>query len=262
MSIELFPYLAPGDSPRDSVLLAHGFGEHHRRYAELTEALNSANYDVWAFDFTGHGTAPGKRARVDVRHLIGEHLQARREVLERSRTETLRLFGHSMGGLITLASTLLDPTRLNAVAVTGPALKLKAKLSPRLASIGAAVGTALPMIDTFALDPMLLTHDPQKIKEHANDPYIYRGKAPLLTGATMAQQGYRVIENAQILAVPTLILHGDEDVLADVEGSLEFARRASDSAEVTVITGAYHELLNEVERATYAQMIVDWYNRW
>lgn len=78
----------------------------------------------------------------------------------------------------------------------------------------------------------------------------------------MAQQGYRVIENAPILAVPTLILHGDEDVLADVEGSLEFARRASESAEVQVITGAYHELLNEVERATYEKMIIDWYNRW
>lgn len=262
MSIELFPYLAPGDTPRGTILLAHGFAEHHRRYAELTAALNDANYDVWAFDFTGHGTAPGKRAVVDVRQLIGEHLQARSDVLAQARTETMMLFGHSMGGLITLASTLLDPTRLDSVAVTGPALKLKANVPPAIASLGAAIGTALPMITTFEIDPALLTHDAKKVEEHLNDPYIYRGKTPLLSGATMAQQGYRVIENAPILAVPTLILHGDEDVLADVEGSLEFARRASESAEVQVITGAYHELLNEVERATYEKMIIDWYNRW
>lgn len=262
MSIELFPYLAPVDSPRGTVLIAHGFGEHHRRYAEITAALNQATYDVWALDFTGHGTAPGKRARVDVRRLIGEHLEARRDLLDCARTKTLFLFGHSMGGLITLASTLLDPTRLEAVAVTGPALKLKANVPASLAAIGVRLGTMLPMVDTFALDPTLLTHDPVKIEEHANDPYIYRGRVPLLTGATMAQQGYKVIENAGILAVPTMILHGEEDVLADPQGSMDFAEKASDFAQFTLVPGAYHELLNEVDRHTYEQMIVDWYNQW
>ena len=262
MSIDLHSFLAPLDSPRGTVLLAHGFGEHHRRYERLIAALNGAGYDVWAFDFTGHGSAPGKRARFDVARLIGEHLEARRDVLQLGRSKDLFLFGHSMGGLITLASTLLDPTRLRAVAVTGPALLPLPPVHPLLAKIAAGIGRVFPWINAVALDTKLLSRDPQVIADYEADPDVHHGKVPLLTGASMAQQGQRVLDNASILACPVLILHGEDDGLANAAGSVEFAARAGDLVEVVTFPGAYHELLNEPEQETYTEQIIDWYDRW
>lgn len=263
MNVELFSSVAPVEHPRGAVILAHGFGEHRGRYSYFIEALNAAGYDTWSFDFTGHGTSAGKRARVDVRKLIGEHLQIRREVLRRSRTERLFLFGHSMGGLITLASALLDPTHIEAVAVTGPALRPLPAINPKVASaVASPIAQVAPWIDTIGLDTTLLSRDPQVEVDYLADPLVYTGKVPLLTGATMVTQGDQVIRNAAMLSRPTLILHGEDDGLADFKGSLEFAERAGDLVEVEVIPGAYHELLNEPDKDVYSSLIVDWFDKW
>lgn len=262
MNVELFSSVAPVEHPRGAAILAHGFGEHRGRYSGFVEALNAAGYDTWNFDFTGHGTSAGRRARVDVRKLIGEHLQIRREVLRCSRTDRLFLFGHSMGGLITLASTLLDPTHIEAVAVTGPALRPLPAMNAKFASAVTPLAKVAPWVDTIGLDTSLLSTDPQVEADYLADPLVYTGKVPLLTGATMITQGDQVIRNAGMLSRPALILHGEEDGLADFKGSLEFAERAGDRVTVEIIPAAYHELLNEPARDVYVRQIVDWFNKW
>ncbi len=262
MTIHLHPSFSQSEKPFGSVLLAHGFGEHRGRYSRFIHALNEAGYDAWSFDFTGHGRAEGPRAQVDVGVLIGEHLEARKELMQVARTERIFLFGHSMGGLITLASTLLSPTHLVATAVTGPALRPLPHIDRRLARAGARLGTLLPALKSVELDVHLLSHDPQVALDYGNDPLVYKGKVPLLTGASMVVQGDQVIRNAQILACPVLILHGEDDGLADVDGSIEFADAAGDLVEIETYPGAYHELLNEPEQETYRNRIINWYNQW
>lgn len=260
--MDLLPFLSPAESPRGTVLLAHGFGEHHGRYGEFVSALNSADYDVWTFDFTGHGVSPGARAAVNVGQLIAEHLQARRDLQQVARTEKIFLFGHSMGGLITLASTLLSPPHLTAVAVTGPALRPLPSIPLFAAKLGAAIARIIPGLTSVAIDNTLLSHDPEVALAYGSAPLVYEGKVPLLTGATMVIQGQEVLANAPLLARPVLILHGDEDVLANPEGSAEFVARARGKAELRMVEGAYHELLNEVDREAYAQEIIAWYDTW
>ncbi len=260
--MELFFDLAPTNTPSGSVLVAHGFGEHRGRYERFIAKLNEAGYDVWSFDFEGHGTSPGPRAQVDVGRLIRAHLEARQELLEVTRSSNIFLFGHSMGGLITLASTLLSPAHINAVAVTGPALRPQPAVPLAAAKVGAAVGRKFPKLTTVSLDDSLLSRDPQVARDYRADPLVYQGKVPLLTGSTMTLQGWHVLENAGLLARPTLILHGTEDGLANVQGSIEFVAAAGDNAVLVEAPGAFHELLNEPEQDDYAEQIIAWYGRW
>lgn len=253
---------AATEEPLGTVLIAHGFAEHHGRYGALKKALNEAGYDAWCADFTGHGTSKGARARVDVGTLIGEHLVARKELLAACRSDRIFLFGHSMGGLITLASTLLSPTHIQAVAVTGPAVRPLPKTPLPVAKLGASVARRLPFLDSINLDDTLISRDPAVVQAYRDDPLVHHGKVPLLTGTTMVLQGEQVIRNANILAKPVLIMHGSADGLASVEGSLEFARAAGDLATVEVVEGAFHELLNEPESSTYESRIIDWFNQW
>ena len=258
----LVPFLTDSSQIRGTVQLAHGFGEHHRRYKPFIHDLNSAGYDVYTFDFTGHGTSPGKPGRVDVAKLIFEHLDARAELRLQARSDRFFLFGHSMGGLITLASTLLDPTDLIATAVTGPALAPQPALPNWLAKLARAAARVAPGVGTVGLDRSVLSHDPRVEAELAEDPYSFEGKVPLLTAASMVEQGKRVLDNAAMLTVPVLILHGDDDRLAAIEGSAEFVARAPGNAEMIVVADSFHEVLNELDRDKSAAEIVQWYNRW
>ena len=75
----------------------------------------------------------------------------------------------------------------------------------------------------------------------------------------MIVQGNYVIENAQILARPVLILHGSADGLADMLGSVEFVEASKGHAELEIIEDAYHELLNEPDNEVFHQRIIDWF---
>ena len=260
--MHLLPYLTKTAEPRATVLLAHGFGEHHGRYSRFIEDLNRSGYDVWTFDFAGHGTSPGRRGQVDVAKLIAEHLEARRQLRLATRTNQTMLFGHSMGGLITLASTLLDPTGLAAVAVTGPALLPLPALARPVQALASAAARFLPSAPTVPLDRAVLSRDPQVLADLEAYPLAFEGRVPLLTAASMVEQGRRVIENAAMLSVPTLLVHGEADRLADPVGSAEFVAAAPGSAEMIVVGEAYHEVLNELEKDQTSQEIIQWFDRW
>ncbi len=260
--MELNSSLTNRENPKGSVLIAHGFGEHHRRYASLKRALNLAGYDVWFFDFTGHGDSAGRRAAVDVGALIGEHLIARKSLEDVARTENTFLFGHSMGGLITLASTLLSPGHIDAVAVTGPALRPLPNVPLGAAKLAAPIARLLPWLKSVELDDSLLSQDPAVAGAYRADPLVYQGKVPLLTGTTMVLQGNQVIQNAALLARPVFIMHGEEDGLADPAGSIEFTERAGDDVVLELVPGGYHELLNEPDHELYESSIVYWFDKW
>ncbi len=260
--MELESSLAPTDTPKGSVLIAHGFGEHHGRYASFKKALNDAGYDAWFFNFTGHGPGAKNPATADVGALIGEHLEARKALMDVKRPGPVYLFGHSMGGLITLASEIIDPTAVQAVAVTGPALMPMTEIPLAVLKMVVPFARLFPGLKSVQLDDALLSSDPQVAVDYRNDPHVYQGKVPVLTGATMAIQGNQTIKNAQILARPTLILHGDADGLANVQGSMLFAQASPDYTTLELVEGGYHELLNEPDHADFEERIIDWYNQW
>ncbi|MFZ1381891.1 MAG: lysophospholipase [Scrofimicrobium sp.] len=262
VDMELQSSLIESNQPRGSVLVAHGFAEHHGRYASLKQALNEAGYDVWFRDFMGHGTSAGARATVDVGALIAEHLEARKELNRVTRTEKNYLFGHSMGGLITLASILLDPHHIDAVAVTGPALRPLPKVGLSAAKFGQRIGRVFPSLKSVSLDDTAISRDPDVVEAYRNDPLVYHGKVPLLTGSSMVIQGDHVIKNARVLCVPTLIMHGAADGLAEAQGSVEFAEAApEDIVTIEIVEDAFHELLNEPDHAEYESTISTWYNQ-
>ncbi len=256
--MELKSSLTDGQ-PRATVLLAHGFGEHPGRYARFIEYLNLQQIDVWTFTFAGHGNEGGRRATANVGKLIRQHLLARKALDAHKRTPQVILFGHSMGGLVTLASTILDPTHLQKTVVTGPALTPLPRIPLWVARLGQRFGTWITGLKSVKLDDSLLSHDQKVIDDYRQDPLVYHGRVPLLTGSSMVVQGRRVIENAGSLTVPTLILHGTEDGLASLEGSEEFASSAPEGlVELRPVEGAYHEVLNEPGNAAIASQITNW----
>ncbi|WP_115728653.1 alpha/beta hydrolase [Actinomyces culturomici] len=258
---------ADSDTPKGTVLLAHGYAEHSGRYLPLQDALVAGGYDIAYYDHYGHGEAPGPRSRVDVGRLIKDHLDARRIVLAHARTPELFLFGHSMGGLITAASSLLDTTNLRGVVLTGPALRPLPDLP---------AGTARKMLPAARLAPGVaakparvpgaesaLSRDPRVQEAFDADPLTYKGGVPIITALTMILQGDEVIRRADRARAPMVILHGNADTLASLKGSRAFVQGAvaahpGADIHLRIIDGAYHEVLNEPEGPGLIRDIVAW----
>jgi len=257
--MDLQQHHAAIDTPRGTVLITHGYAEHSGRYRHVVDALTTAGYDAVTFDLPGHGIAPGPRARVDVGRLIAQHPAIRARALEDARTADLFLLGHSMGGLVTAGSALLDASHLRGVVLTGPALRPLPSVPPALARALLPLARVAPWLPSTRLDSGHISRTPAVVRAYLDDPLVTTGPVPLLTGLTMTVQGDQVIRNAAALRTPTLVLHGGADALARVEGSREFIEGVRDTEiRLRIIDGAYHEVLNEPEGPVLIQDIIAW----
>jgi alpha-beta hydrolase superfamily lysophospholipase len=114
---------SPTPRARGLVIITHGLGEHSECYHPLARALSDDGWMVWAWDLRGHGRSEGKRGyarHVDdfVADLKGLHTLAREQHPDLDPV----LFGHSLGGLITLRALQTYALKVSAQVLSAPAL--------------------------------------------------------------------------------------------------------------------------------------------
>ncbi|MGL4489408.1 MAG: alpha/beta fold hydrolase [Rhizobiaceae bacterium] len=110
--------------PRGVVVINHGLAEHAARYARFAKVLSANGYHVYAHDHRGHGHTKvlgislGTFAKVDGwQRALDDTLEVRGLAMQKHPGLPLILFGHSMGGLISMNSALRDPNGIAALAV-------------------------------------------------------------------------------------------------------------------------------------------------
>ncbi|WP_026480082.1 alpha/beta fold hydrolase [Ahrensia sp. 13_GOM-1096m] len=107
------------------VHINHGLAEHAERYARFATKLSEAGCHVYAHDHRGHGLTKAKDAPQGVFSLDGDGVKKVMldcaAVQENARAHhpdlPLIMFGHSMGGLITMNYALAHADRLAGAAV-------------------------------------------------------------------------------------------------------------------------------------------------
>ncbi len=106
------------------LLISHGLAEHSRRYQAFADAMASHGFHVYAHDHRGHGEtvaadAPiGRFARRNGGDQVMADVLAMRELAAAAHPGLpIILFGHSMGGLISLNTAVTYPDKFDAVTV-------------------------------------------------------------------------------------------------------------------------------------------------
>jgi alpha-beta hydrolase superfamily lysophospholipase len=124
-------------SPRATVVVFPGGGDHSGRYPGLTSALVSAGYAVALLDFRGHGRSDGRRWHVS---RFGEYLDDAdvfvASVREGAPEQPLFVVGHSMGGLIAATWGLTPGRGVAGVVLSSPYFRLAVE-PPRAKLLGA-----------------------------------------------------------------------------------------------------------------------------
>lgn len=258
--LELAAYRWRVDDPAGVCVLVHGYAEHAERYAALVEGLAGLGVETFAADLRGHGRSGG--ARADVR-APGDYQQDVRAVHARAQAERpglpLLLYGHSMGGAAALRFALESPGDVDALVLSAPFLRPSEPPPGWLLGLSTWLARTLPRLPVQVLDPRALSRDPAEVAAYREDPLTYTGPIKARMGHALVSAGPPLLERAGGLEVPTLIVHGAADRLADPHASEELAgRMPQGSATLRLYPGAYHELLNDLDREVVLADILAW----
>lgn len=239
------------------VLVVHGFGEHHRRYGALADALAAAGHEVHLFDLRGHGESEGRRGHVDD---FAEYRRDLLRVADRVAPEgPLDLVAHSLGGLVALDASLDAPDRFASLALSDPFLATVSPL-PFWARPVANLAARFFPDATFSagIDPEGLSRDPEVVSTYAADPMIVRRVTGGWLLEVLAAQE-RVRSRAGEIRVPVLLLLGGADPIASGERSREvFARLGSERKRQVVYDGFRHEVFQEIGRERAVEELLAW----
>jgi len=242
------------------VLIIHGIAEHSSRYADMAQRFVENGYVVEAFDLRGHGQSDGQRNYVRRFELYLKDVQAKlNQIAERYPDKPVYVFGHSMGGLITLEYYLKKSPDWAGAILSGPAVKISEDISPFLVKISGVISALFPKLPIVQLDSSAISRDPEVVRDYENDPLVYTGKTLARTGAEVLKATDFVQERLGQIRLPLLIMHGTADQLTDPEASRELYTRAeSEDSTLKMYDGFYHEVFNEPEKEQVFADIFDW----
>jgi alpha-beta hydrolase superfamily lysophospholipase len=245
---------------RGTLLIAHGLGEHARRYAPLAAQLNARGWSVRAYDLYGHGRSSGPRGGLarETQHLehLAEVAAATRTAGGRaaaptgSATGPLVVLGHSMGGLVASSAVARGLLAPDALVLSSPALAVDMAAWQR-AAVGWLPRIAPGLTLGNGLQTKYLSHDAAVVAAYESDPLVHDRICARL-GAFVASEGERVIAAAARWRVPTLLLYAGDDRLVAPRGSEAFASAAAaGGAPVRAqrFDALYHEIFNETDPA-------------
>jgi alpha-beta hydrolase superfamily lysophospholipase len=258
---------APAAPPRGSVLVVHGLGEHAMRHAWLAAQLAAAGAHVFAFDQRGHGRSGGARGAIGGADALPADLGLVIGSLGERASRPLRLFGHSLGGLVVarfvaegLAAAPAPWWRpVDGLMLSSPALDVD--MSP-LQRVLLAVGALMPeRAVANGLDVQGLSRDPAVVRAYVADSLVHDRITPRLA-RFIVDAGRVVRARAAGWTTPTLVLWAGADRLVAPRGSAQFVATSPRG----VVAGRcfeplFHEIFNEPEKGEALAEALAWLDR-
>jgi acylglycerol lipase len=250
----------PGDRPRASIVLVHGASEHSGRYEWTATQLVAAGYAVYALDHRGHGRSGGPRALIDRMDNAVADVGTLVDIAagEQPGAGPPLLFGHSMGGCISLAFATRRQDEIDALILSAPVAALEAA-SPAQRIAGHVLSVIAPKLGVFPIDSSTVSRDPAVVAAYDADPLNYHGKLPARTVHELATEVGRFPESLQSLTLPLLVMVGTGDTLVPPAASeLVYEKASSEDKTIKRYDGLYHEIVHEPERDQVMTDLTGW----
>ena len=241
--------------PWATMLLVHGLAEHSGRYQHVGARLAEAGIDTHAYDQRGFGASGGPRASIDRWSQLHDDLEERLVALRSlAPARPLVLFGHSLGGLISLGYVLDGRARPELLVLSAPAIGATVPLWQRLL-VSSLRRVAPGLLLANRLDTQVLSSDPEVGSKYIGDPLNQHKSTVRFAHAALAEQR-RVAGSLDRLAIPTLVVHGGDDRLVPTATSAALEGRPGVTRRVYPDTR--HEVHNEAAAAQEIEDIVGW----
>lgn len=285
-------YHWPITNPRGVIHVLHGMAEHGGRYARLAGALNQAGWSVVAHDHRGHGLSVGDETE---RGHYADHDGWQKVLADVGTVQQWVamqypglprvLAGHSMGSFVALAYALAHAAELDGLVLSSTDLKphwhyraLRMVLAIEKWRHGAR-GTS-PLIRALSFDSFAkkiaerqtdydwLSRDPAEVKKYIDDPFCGHDCSMQLWCDMM--DGLIAISRKTGLPtldpeLPLFIFAGDNDPMSEFGKGVTLMssvlrKHRPNHLRIDIHPGGRHELLNDIDRDTVTENLVDWLN--
>ncbi len=278
---------------RGIVAINHGLAEHAARYGRFAAALSDAGFHVYAHDHRGHGTttAPGVSlgtfaSQDGWQRVLDDTLDVRAHARAAHPGLPLVLFGHSMGGLISMNSALRDPEGIDALAVWNA--NFSAGLTGRAGQVVLAIermllGSDVPsvMLPKLTFQDWAkketsgrtasdwLSRDPAEVDKYVADP-LCGWDASVGMWQDVFKLVFHGADNANFAKLPkALPIHlrggGHDPATEFAKATRQLSDRLSAMgfSNVTTVIGPdnRHECLNDTNRDDVTGDVIGWLNR-
>ncbi len=247
-----------GPAPRRTLVIVHGAGEHSQRYEHWARLLAQHNWRVVSLDHRGCGLSGGLPGHVDRFEQYLSDLDQVWHALALEPQETI-LFGHSLGGLISVRYAQTRPNSVRGLVLSGPLLALQLKVpvwKRTLARLCSVLAPRTRFQTTIRTDQ--LTRDPAAQEVRENDPLRCR--------SVTANWYFQVLDamvaawdEVDRLTLPVLLLQGDRDEVVNPEAATKWwLTLPAPDKTLRLLSGHLHELLSEPDWSQTAAGILAW----
>lgn len=265
--VDITFYEWPVAKPRAIVQLAHGLGEHARRYDDMAARLNRAGYSVYADDHRGHGETGLRQIAIGQTKVLGnlgpgglpaayEQVHEFTKLISAEHAGVpIILVGHSYGSFISQKLIKSYSDEYAAVVLSGSALLTPTGLNP------------MPLNAKWAKQPGAtgyewLSRDPEVGKKFAADSKCFYADPIKLFGLGNALKLYHTPKPTIRKDLPLLILVGSDDPIGGGKSNkaLADAYLKAGLSDVTLIVydDARHELYNETNKDEVFDDLFGW----
>lgn len=242
------------EDPEKVVCIVHGIGEYGGRFDRVATRFAEKGIAVLSMDLRGHGDSMNARGHCAPRmEVLGDISDLLTYAGEKYPGKEIVLYGHSMGGNITLdyrsRGDLNDvPCKylISApwVRLVDPVKGVTYKLVKTLSRIAPSMGVS------SAVDEKVLGH-PDSVRPYSTNPMVHNRISFLCAiegfESGLAMEKGENEDNNRASQIPTMIMHGTEDKICDIEGTrkvVENLKKRGSKIDFIEWQGLYHEIHN------------------
>lgn len=234
-----------GSGPRTPALFVHGLGGTWKNWLENLPMF-ALDRRVIALDLPGFGESELPAGEIS----ISGYARCVEQVCRQLGLSEIDLIGNSMGGFVSAELALTQPERVRRLALVDAAgisivdlLRWPARTAMRLIAVQAGWGSAQRSI---LLRPRLRHMAFRAVMRHptrlAIDLVAEQAGGPGMPGFLLAMDAllsYDFRDRLSEIRCPTLIVHGEEDMLVPVADAHEF-RRLIDGSQLLLLKDTGH----------------------
>ena len=256
--VEITYYVWPVEKPKAVIQIAHGLGEHARRYDHVAKELNAAGYSVYADDHRGHGVTGANQVASGQTKTMGnlgpggikaafEQVHEFSKLIKAENPNVkFVLIGHSYGSFIVQKLVNQYSNEYDAVVLSGSSLLLPGVL-------GAGAFNKKWDKEPGATGYEWLSRDKQVGLDFVADKHTFYAAAAKVFGVPNAIQLFFTPSKKIRKDLPLLIQAGNDDPIGGERGNQMLAntyRNKCGLENVTAIIyhGARHEIYNEINK--------------
>jgi alpha-beta hydrolase superfamily lysophospholipase len=269
--VEIMFYEWPVAEPKAVIQIAHGLGEHARRYDQMAATLNKAGFSVYADDHRGHGQTGLKQLEdKQIKRLgnlgPGGMKATYKQVADFSKlikaenpNRPLILLGHSWGSFIAQKIINKQSDIYDAVILSGSALTMPGYLATGDFN---KVWKKLPGSTGYEW----LSRDVEIQNKFVADPLTFLAAAAQVLGVKNSLLMFGKPSKDVRRDLPILVQVGEADPIGGEYSNkalVEAYRKNAgiDDIELFVYHECRHEIYNELNKDAIIEDLVTWVNQ-